>query len=126
MRFLMMNTKNSVILNIIIHEFEKALADPYIVHYMTCFYLDERPWMKNSKHPMTNEYLAVREKTPWKDAPLWDNVSKPMRKIYCSFCHMIPKQAAIRLSSLIYEWVLPAKHEYMKKKYAQNAQKEAV
>lgn len=102
-------------------EFEEALADPYIVHYMTCFYLDERPWMKDSKHPMTKEFLAVRERTPWKKAPLWDSISKPIRKAYCSFCHIIPKKVAIWISSIIYEWVLPAKHEYMKKKYAKNA-----
>lgn len=99
-------------------EFEEALRDPYIVHYMTCFYLDERPWMKGCKHPMTQDFLDVRERTPWKDAPLWDNVSKPKRKAYCDFCHAIPKSLAIWISSLVYEYYLPAKHIRMEKKYA--------
>lgn len=99
-------------------EFEEALADPYIVHYMTCFYLDERPWMKDCKHPMTKDYLDIRNKTPWAKEPLWDNVSKPARKAYCDFCHVIPKPMAIWISSIIYEYYLPAKHERMKKKYA--------
>ena len=102
-------------------EFEEALADPFIVHYMTCFYLDERPWMKDCKHPMTKEYIGIREKTPWANESLWDNVSKPGRKAYCTFCHIIPKPMAIWISSIIYEHYLPAKHEHMKKKYAKKA-----
>lgn len=98
-------------------EFEEALADPFIVHYMTCFYLDERPWMVDCKHPRTKDYIDIRLKTPWADEPLWENVSKPIRRLYCSFCHAIPKFLAIWISSIIYEYFLPAKHEYMKKKY---------
>ena len=105
------------------NEYEKALEDPIIVHYMTCFYMDERPWMKNCKHPRTQDFLDVRNRTPWSDAPLWDNVSKPKRKVYCDFCHMIPKSLAIWISSLIYVYFIPIKHQLMKKKYARNATK---
>lgn len=99
-------------------DFEEALTDPVIVHYMTCFYLDERPWMKECKHPRTQDFIDVRKRTPWADAPLWDNVSKPKRKAYCDFCHAIPKPLAIWISSLIYVYFIPMKHLYMEKKYA--------
>lgn len=105
-------------------EFEDALSDPVIVHYMTCFYLDERPWMKECKHPMTKEFLDIRGRTPWANEPLWDNVSKPKRKAYCNFCHAIPKTLAIWISSLIYVYFIPMRHRYMEKKYAKNAAKQ--
>ncbi|WP_303016644.1 glycosyltransferase family 8 protein [Holdemania massiliensis] len=101
-------------------EYENALADPIIVHYMTCFYLDERPWMKECKHPMTKDFLSARSKTPWVNDTLWDNMPNFSRKIYCDFCHMIPKPLAIWISSLIYEYYLPARHIWMKKKFARS------
>lgn len=102
-------------------EYEEALEAPTIIHYMTCFYLDERPWMKDCKHPRTEDYLEVRNRTPWAHSPLWDNISKPKRKAYCDFCHAIPKPLAIWISSIIYVYFIPMRHLYMEKKYAKNA-----
>ncbi len=99
-------------------EYEEALADPYIIHYMTCFYLDARPWMKDCQHPMTNEYLEYREKTPWSDEPLWEPTSKRIRKMYSKFCHIIPKAWAIRISSFIYVDLIPFRHKIMERRYA--------
>ncbi|MCD8291575.1 MAG: glycosyltransferase family 8 protein [Prevotella sp.] len=99
-------------------EYNEALADPYIVHFMTCFYLDARPWMRGCLHPLTKDYLYYKSLTPWANEPLWEPVSKKIRQLYCAFCHAIPKSWAIKFSSFIYVVLIPARHKYMEKKFA--------
>lgn len=98
-------------------EFEGALNDPTIVHFMTCFYFDVRPWMKGCLHPKTGEFLEYRKMTPFADAPLWDPPSRPLRDFYGKMCHVLPKRVVVAISSLIYSYILPAKHMFMERKY---------
>lgn len=42
-------------------ELEKALHDPYIVHFST----NEKPWKRSCHHPLRNLYYEYRKGTPW-------------------------------------------------------------
>ena len=47
-------------------ELEKAISDPYIIHYVDGI----KPWMKGCDHPFKSEFFKYRQLTEWKDCPL--------------------------------------------------------
>ncbi|KPB05740.1 glycosyltransferase family 8 protein [Bacillus sp. CHD6a] len=46
-------------------EIDEAVKRPCFIHFTNGFF--NRPWNKNSTHPMKSEYLRFLEQTPWKD-----------------------------------------------------------
>jgi Lipopolysaccharide biosynthesis proteins, LPS:glycosyltransferases len=104
-------------------EYDCAREHPAIIHFMTCFYMDIRPWQKGCKHPKTSLYLAYRDKTPWRDQPLWPVNKKSGRRMYCILCHVLPKSWAIALSSYLYVKYIPKKHFKLEKKFGSDVQR---
>jgi lipopolysaccharide biosynthesis glycosyltransferase len=49
-------------------EIDEAKQNPFIIHYTTGVL--NRPWIKNSKHPLVSNFLKIRELTYWKDVLL--------------------------------------------------------
>jgi lipopolysaccharide biosynthesis glycosyltransferase len=98
-------------------EYLEAVRDPMIIHYMTCFYMDVRPWMEGCIHPKRDEYYKYKAISPWKDIPLWEQKRKPMRKAYFNIVHHMPKSIAITLSSFLYTHVIPMQHRRMQRKF---------
>ncbi len=91
-------------------EYDNAVKNPIIVHFMTCFYWDVRPWMEKCMHPMRSEYLKYRSLSPWKDKPLWKYKQRLSRRVYEKLCHILPKNTVIKMSSWIYSVALPNQH----------------
>lgn len=52
-------------------EVEHAVQDPGMVHFTTTFSIPLRAWYEGCNHPYTKVFLQFREKTPWKNEPLW-------------------------------------------------------
>lgn len=96
----------------------KEMADarkrPVMVHFTSNFYLPERPWMKNCRHPYTGRYLNYKKLTPWAEAPLWDDPRNNVQKIYTKLCHVIPKPIVIEMSRFISLYLTPLMHRYKK------------
>ncbi|MCR4923909.1 MAG: glycosyltransferase family 8 protein [Lachnospiraceae bacterium] len=62
------------------HIIDEANKAPVIIHYLSGFV--NRPWCKNCKHPLKDEYLKYRAMTKWGKAPLTDKkVSLRLRVI---------------------------------------------
>ena len=47
-------------------EAQEAINDYVIVHFTG----DSKPWLKTCQHPLKNEYLEYKKKSPWKKVPL--------------------------------------------------------
>lgn len=61
-------------------EVEEGLADPTIVHFTNSF-ASERPWVKGCEHKFVNEWREYKDRTEWRDAPLWDSNKDFARKV---------------------------------------------
>lgn len=55
-------------------ELQEAIDKPIFVHLTPSFI--KRPWVKGSKHPLTDTYLMYLRKTPWKDFKLKEDNRK--------------------------------------------------
>lgn len=53
------------------HVIDEATEHPVIIHYLRGFM--NRPWCKDCRHPLKDEYLKYRAMTRWAAAPLADN-----------------------------------------------------
>ncbi len=67
-------------------EFENSLKNPSIVHFTTTFTIPKRPWFEGCNHPYKYEFLKYRDKTPWRNDPLWRN---PPYRDESSFWHWL-------------------------------------
>ena len=72
-------------------EYVEASLHPSIIHYVGHSY--ERPWFKYSVAIKKKEYLATRDKTPWRNIPLdrWSNSSNKVINIYDIICFFLLK-----------------------------------
>lgn len=53
-------------------EIKRAVAEPAVIH-LTGSFLTARPWCEGSGHPYAEKWLQYKERSPWKDMPLWKN-----------------------------------------------------
>lgn len=53
------------------NELDEATATPVFVHLTESFIT--RPWIKNSKHPLTKQFISYLKETPWKDFQFLDD-----------------------------------------------------
>ena len=53
-------------------EIQKAKEEPAVIHFTGSF-LTARPWCEGSGHPYAAKWLWYKDRSPWKDAPLWKN-----------------------------------------------------
>ena len=96
-------------------EMEEARKNPVMIHFTSDFYISIRPWVQGCNHPNLQEYLKYRSMTPWKDEPLWENPSSPLKKAYSKFCHLVPKPVAIWTAHIITLYITPPIHRYRKR-----------
>ncbi|MWW23657.1 glycosyltransferase family 8 protein [Algibacter lectus] len=69
-------------------ELQEAIENPIFVHLTPSFIT--RPWVKGSKHPLTNKYLMYLEKTPWKDFKLMKDKRKMKIKVVAYLFRVLP------------------------------------
>ena len=80
-------------------ELDEAKKNPAIIHFTST--LLARPWEKNSKHPMKEEYLKIAKISPWKDEPLLTDSRKLAVKAFTWFYNHMP----LFLSEILYRSV---------------------
>lgn len=98
-------------------EVEDASHNPIMVHFTNNFYMPIRPWIKGCVHPYAKKYIEYREKTPWKNEPLWEDKRPKIKKVYTRYCHMVPKPIALLTSRIIHVHLMPLMHRFNKWKH---------
>lgn len=88
-------------------DFDKDIADPYVVHFTTCFMSGTRPWMKGDKHPYRDEFIMYRTMTPWRSEPLKKDTAKASKKIMTYICQKLPKSITFAIIRLVHVWLYP-------------------
>lgn len=88
-------------------EFEKAISDPIIVHFTTCFMSGTRPWFKNDNHPYRQEFLKYRNLTPWKNNALWQDKTPWKKKLMTKICQFLPKPITYLIIRIVHVWIYP-------------------
>lgn len=105
-------------------EVEYAVQNPGIVHFTTPFSIPLRPWCKGCNHPYTTVFLNYREKTPWKDEPLWKDkrsiLHRSIHSLYDSFSRIAPKKLYIALTRQFYVVFRPFLFRIKKRKFVRN------
>lgn len=95
-------------------EVASAIEHPTMVHFTTNFILPLRPWVKGCNHPCVQQYLAYRDKTPWKDEPLWDDNRGKLKKylylLYATYWRWMPKPIGEWTTRMIYTRIQPSIH----------------
>lgn len=96
-------------------EFIKDIADPFVVHFTTCFMSGTRPWFKEDCHPYRGEFLKYRELTAWKDAPLWEDETPNMKKYMTKVSRALPRPVTYGIIKVIHVWAYPIVRTLKKK-----------
>ena len=70
-------------------ELKEASEYPSIIHYFGHSY--ERPWFKHSVALRQKQYLDIKERSPWSDAPLleWRSNSSTLFEVYDYLCYLL-------------------------------------
>jgi lipopolysaccharide biosynthesis glycosyltransferase len=102
-------------------EYENAKKNPIAVHYMTCFYMDLRPWMAGCIHTKKDLFMKYHALTPWSNSPLWNVRRKKSRAIYEKVVHALPKPVAVFISNAIYVQYIPWKQDRLVKQAVKNS-----
>lgn len=80
--------------------YREAVDDPVIVHF-TQDTISVRPWYQNGKHQFREQWLQMRNQTPWKDAPLWEDDRPLSIKVKFHIFRLLPRYVAVGLAALV-------------------------
>lgn len=80
-------------------EYYAARKKPVIIHYTGCFYVERRPWIANSDHPLAAEFDKYYKMTSWRDEPYQKEKRVSIGK---RICHILPKSLMISLVHFVY------------------------
>ena len=99
-------------------EFEKAVKNPGLVHFTTCFLDGLRPWIKGNQHPYLNQFLEYKKMSPWKDMPLQEDQRSSLVRLRAKLIKKTPRFVLCEVASILHGIVIP------KKNYRRMKQKE--
>lgn len=88
-------------------EFIKAVKNPAIVHFTSCFLDGLRPWIKGNKHPYLKTFLEYWKKSPWKDFLLLDDNRSFIVKFRTFFICKMPRNTVCTIASILHGVILP-------------------
>lgn len=95
-------------------EVAKAVNDPCIVHFTTCFMDGTRPWVENNLHPMLSEYLAFKALSPWADTPLWKDERGIAQKMAYKAFRTLPQGFVCASIGFVHDVAVPIKNKLLK------------
>lgn len=102
-------------------EVEHALQNPGMVHFTTTFSVPLRPWYEGCNHPYTDAFLNYRQKSPWKDEPLWKDERTFLHRYFYSICDtfakIAPRKLYIFFSRQYYLKIRPLSFQIKKQKF---------
>lgn len=76
-------------------EVVEAMESPGIIHFTNSF-ASERPWVKGSQHRYVKEWLKYKNRTDWKDSPLWKSNKDRARKLSRIIYRALPRVAGLK------------------------------
>ena len=88
-------------------EFNKAIADPIIVHFTTCFMSGTRPWFQKDEHPFRQDFLKYRNMTAWKNNPLWIDNTPLKKKLMTKISQILPRPITFCIIRIAHVWGYP-------------------
>lgn len=80
--------------------YQEAVLDPVIVHF-TQDTISVRPWYQNGNHKFREEWLEMRNLTPWKNKPLWKDDRPIGIKVKNYVFRLMPRFIAVELAAHI-------------------------
>lgn len=92
-------------------EFQKAVNNPTILHFTSCFLDGTRPWIEGNKHPYLNEFLRYKEMSPWKDEPLCKDERSSLKKIFTKIGNIMPRSLMLFVFSFLHNEVVRSKYK---------------
>ena len=92
--------------------YDEAVQDPCILHFQSCFMSRGRPWNPGNDHPFVQEFLACRERSPWRDMPLYPDNQKLLKKWVTRIAGLLPRRLMIAGMSLLHTKVYPLIREF--------------
>lgn len=88
-------------------EYNAAVDNPAIVHFQSCFRMSIRPWVKGCKHPYAKKYLEYKNKSPWKDEPMFKDDRTMPQKILSFGTSIMPEGLMVNCVSFIHTKLYP-------------------
>lgn len=73
----------------------EAMDKPGIIHFTNSF-ASERPWVKGSRHRYVNEWMKYKDRTEWKDSPLWESNKDAAQKLSRVIYRVLPRVAGLK------------------------------
>lgn len=110
-----------------LEEYEKARRNPVMLHFTATYRIPIRPWIIGCTHPYTEEYLAYRAKTPWKDTPLGKDHRPNYKKMYQVFgkiSRVLPNVFTDWIAEFFFAYIRPFKFYLEKRKHIRMLRKE--
>lgn len=92
--------------------FDEAVKDPCILHFQSCFMSRGRPWNPGNDHPFLQEYLRCKERSPWKDMPLYPDNQKLLKIWMTRVLRRMPRGLMIAVMSVLHTKVYPLVRVY--------------
>lgn len=90
----------------------EATDNPYIIHYTSSF-MSKKPWMKGCQHKYARQWQLYKNKSPWKDTPLWDD-NRSKWKLFCySLAKKLPRKSLIFVAGIFQGYVRPFKNRFI-------------
>ncbi|MEE1319703.1 MAG: glycosyltransferase family 8 protein [Ruminococcus sp.] len=93
-------------------EVEKAVKEPAIVHFTTCFMDGSRPWIENNVHPLLSTYLDYKSKSPWADTPIWKDPRNPLKRFAYKMFRTLPQGFVAWSIGMIHGVLIPFKNKF--------------
>ena len=88
-------------------DYERAINDPVLVHFTTCFFTGTRPWNKEDRHPFKKEFLEYKGLTPWGNDEFWPDDRKKAKKLMTTISNILPKPVMIFVISVVHTKLYP-------------------
>ncbi len=79
-------------------EYKEAISNPVIVHF-TQDTISIRPWYINGNHKFRDEWISMRNDTPWKDEKMWDDDRSISIKAKNIVFRLLPRKIAVLIAS---------------------------
>lgn len=93
-------------------EVEKAVKEPAIVHFTTCFMDGSRPWIENNVHPLLSTYLDYKSKSPWADTPIRKDPRNPLKRFAYKMFRTLPQGFVAWSIGMIHGVLIPFKNKF--------------
>ncbi len=85
---------------------KEAVEHPVLVHFTTSIF-SKRPWIAGSRHRYANDWINCKEKSPWKDVPLWEDQRSGLKKGVLSILFAMPRPFVLWIARIMQVYVRP-------------------